>query len=151
MIPGERLDDRLELEQPIGTGGMGTVYRARDPISGETVAVKVISDAQNHRTERFAREIKVLVERAHDRGDQLPADRAIVAARRWCARHRRAVWGAACATRRSRNSSIARWAAMVRIQVDGRAEPPGANEPSRRNTFRNVSWAASSMVARPAQ
>ncbi|HEX7841166.1 MAG TPA: serine/threonine-protein kinase, partial [Kofleriaceae bacterium] len=65
MIPGELLDDWFELEQPIGTGGMGTVYRARDPISGETVAVKVISDAQSHRTERFAREIQVLAELSH--------------------------------------------------------------------------------------
>ncbi|HEX7840366.1 MAG TPA: serine/threonine-protein kinase, partial [Kofleriaceae bacterium] len=65
MTPGERLDDRFELEQPIGSGGMGTVYRARDPISGETVAVKVISDAQSHHTERFAREVKVLAELSH--------------------------------------------------------------------------------------
>ena len=60
MKPGERLGDRFELEQPIGSGGMGTVFRARDPASGETVAVKVISDRQNPRTERFAREVQVL-------------------------------------------------------------------------------------------
>ena len=65
MKAGERLGDRFDLEQPIGTGGMGTVFRARDPISGETVAVKVISDGQSHRTERFAREVKVLAELSH--------------------------------------------------------------------------------------
>ncbi|HEX7836899.1 MAG TPA: serine/threonine-protein kinase, partial [Kofleriaceae bacterium] len=65
MRPGERLDDRFELEQPIGIGGMGTVFRARDPISGEAVAVKVISDERGHQTERFAREIKVLSELSH--------------------------------------------------------------------------------------
>src|SRR5690348_5472315 len=63
--PGERLDDRFEIEQPIGSGGMGTVFRARDPISGEAVAVKVISNEQSHVTERFAREIKMLAEPSH--------------------------------------------------------------------------------------
>ena len=65
MIPGELLDDRFELEQPIGTGGMGTVFRARDSISGETVAIKVLSDQQSHLAKRFAREVKVLAELSH--------------------------------------------------------------------------------------
>ena len=54
MTPEERLDDRFELEQPIGTGGMGTVFRARDSISGAAVAVKVISDRSGQHAERFA-------------------------------------------------------------------------------------------------
>jgi hypothetical protein len=62
---GERLEDRFEIEQPIGSGGMGTVFRARDPISGEAVAVKVISGEQAHNTGRFAREIKLLAELSH--------------------------------------------------------------------------------------
>src|SRR5215813_14218566 len=65
MIPGELLDDRFEIEQEIASGGMGTVFRARDPISGETVAIKVISDEQTHLAERFAREVKVLAELSH--------------------------------------------------------------------------------------
>src|SRR5678816_1386208 len=65
MTPGELLGERFELEQPIGTGGMSTVFRARDPISGETVAVKVLSDQQSHLAERFAREVKVLAELSH--------------------------------------------------------------------------------------
>ena len=65
MRPGELLGDRFEIERPIGSGGMGTVFRARDPISGETVAVKVISGEQSHLTGRFAREIKVLAELSH--------------------------------------------------------------------------------------
>ncbi|HWU85946.1 MAG TPA: serine/threonine-protein kinase, partial [Kofleriaceae bacterium] len=65
MRPGERLVDRFELEQQIGTGGMGKVFRARDPISGEVVAVKVISDESGHRTERFAREVELLAELSH--------------------------------------------------------------------------------------
>src|SRR4051812_6200522 len=65
MTPGERPDDRFELEQAIGTGGMGTVFRARDSISGETVAVKIISEGQSHLAERFAREVKVLAALSH--------------------------------------------------------------------------------------
>jgi len=65
MRPGERFGGRFELEQPIGSGGMGTVFRARDPMSGETVAVKVISDGQSHRTDRFVREVKVLAGLSH--------------------------------------------------------------------------------------
>src|SRR4051812_28577818 len=63
--PGERLDDRFEIEHAIGSGGMGTVFRARDPNSGEEVAVKVISSEQSHITERFTREVKVLAELSH--------------------------------------------------------------------------------------
>src|SRR5882672_1359870 len=65
MRPGERLDDRFEIEQSIGSGGMGTVFRARDPISGEAVAVKVISGEPGHVPGRFAREVKVLAELSH--------------------------------------------------------------------------------------
>ncbi len=65
MKPGEQVGGRFELDQPIGIGGMGTVFRARDPISGETVAVKIISGEQSDHTERFAREINVLAELSH--------------------------------------------------------------------------------------
>jgi tetratricopeptide (TPR) repeat protein len=65
MMPGEQLGGRFEIEQRAGTGGMGTVFRARDPISGETVAVKVISGEQSHLAERFAREVKVLAGLSH--------------------------------------------------------------------------------------
>jgi tetratricopeptide (TPR) repeat protein len=63
--PGQRLGERFEIEQLIGSGGMGTVFRARDPISGETVAVKVLSNGQSHLTERFEREVQVLAELSH--------------------------------------------------------------------------------------
>ena len=65
MTPGELLGDRFEIEQSIGSGGMSTVFRARDPISGEVVAIKVLSAEQSHLTERFAREVKVLAELSH--------------------------------------------------------------------------------------
>jgi serine/threonine protein kinase/tetratricopeptide (TPR) repeat protein len=65
MIPGELLDDRFEIDRSIGSGGMGTVFRARDPISGEVVAIKVLSDKRSHLAGRFARESKVLAELSH--------------------------------------------------------------------------------------
>ncbi|HEX8108177.1 MAG TPA: serine/threonine-protein kinase, partial [Kofleriaceae bacterium] len=65
MTPGKRLGNRFEIEQAIDSGGMGTVFRARDSLAGEVVAVKVISEERSHHTERFAREIKVLAELSH--------------------------------------------------------------------------------------
>jgi eukaryotic-like serine/threonine-protein kinase len=65
MQPGSVLGDRFELEQRIGLGGMGEVFRARDRATGETVALKVISDRGEHQTARFAREIALLAELSH--------------------------------------------------------------------------------------
>ncbi len=61
----ELLGDRFEIEQQVATGGMGEVFRARDRVSGEPVAVKVTSDGRAHRTARFAREIELLAELSH--------------------------------------------------------------------------------------
>jgi hypothetical protein len=45
MQRGERLGDRFEIEQHVGTGGMGEVFLARDPATGEAVgAAKVATD-----------------------------------------------------------------------------------------------------------
>jgi len=65
MQLGDLLDGRFEIEQQIATGGMGEVFRARDRVSGEAVAVKVMSDGHDHRTARFAREIELLSELSH--------------------------------------------------------------------------------------
>ncbi len=65
MMPGEQLSDRWQLEHVIATGGMGEVFRARDRISGEVVAVKVLSDERSLRTERFVRESQLLAELSH--------------------------------------------------------------------------------------
>ena len=65
MQLGERLGDRFELVQQVGTGGMGEVFLARDPATGEVVADKVISDARGHRGARFAREVELLAELSH--------------------------------------------------------------------------------------
>src|SRR3954468_9456723 len=44
---------------------MGEVFRARDRVSGEPVAVKVIPDQREQRTARFEREIELLAELTH--------------------------------------------------------------------------------------
>ncbi len=43
-LVGRRLEGRYELEAEIASGGMGTVWRARDEVLGRPVAVKVLHD-----------------------------------------------------------------------------------------------------------
>ena len=60
------MDDRFELDEKLGEGGMGAVYRARDKELGRVVAVKVIAmavDAESIR--RFQREMKLLSRLSH--------------------------------------------------------------------------------------
>ena len=51
---GEKLGP-YEIVEPIGTGGMGEVYRAHDPRLGRDVALKASSDRFSERFEREAR------------------------------------------------------------------------------------------------
>jgi eukaryotic-like serine/threonine-protein kinase len=80
LQPGTRLG-HFDVVAPIGAGGMGEVYRARDVVLGRDVAIKVISEAlvrdetARKRLEREARavaslshpNILVVHEFAHDR------------------------------------------------------------------------------------
>src|SRR5215472_12686744 len=57
-----------EILSPIGAGGMGEVYRARDPKLGRDVAIKVLPEAfarDVERMARFQREAKVLASLDH--------------------------------------------------------------------------------------
>jgi Tol biopolymer transport system component len=59
MTPGTRLGP-YEIIEPIGAGGMGTVYRARDTRLGRDVAIKISSSRFSDRFEREARAIAAL-------------------------------------------------------------------------------------------
>jgi serine/threonine protein kinase len=67
LSTGTRLG-QYEILTPIGTGGMGEVYRARDTKLGREVAIKVLPEAFAHDTERltrFDREARVLASLNH--------------------------------------------------------------------------------------
>jgi serine/threonine-protein kinase len=67
LAPGTRLGP-YEILAPIGAGGMGEVYRARDTTLDREVAIKVLPDAlagDPERLARFKREAKVLASLNH--------------------------------------------------------------------------------------
>ena len=57
--------ERFELEELAESGGMGSVYRARDRLTGNRVAVKLLAKANQRWAERFRREALALAELAH--------------------------------------------------------------------------------------
>jgi serine/threonine protein kinase len=59
--------DRYEIIQPLGHGGMGSVYLARDPALGRLIAIKLIRDGGDdpERRERFAREARSAAQLSH--------------------------------------------------------------------------------------
>ncbi len=59
MTPGTKLGP-YEIVAQIGAGGMGEVYRARDPRLGRDVAIKVSAERFSERFEREARAIAAL-------------------------------------------------------------------------------------------
>ena len=79
---GDKLG-RYEILAPIGAGGMGEVYRARDTKLDRAVAIKVLPAALAHdpeRLSRFEREAKVLASLNHPNIAQIYGveDRALV-------------------------------------------------------------------------
>src|SRR5262245_19237791 len=65
--PGTCVADRFEIEGLAGSGGMGTVFRARDRATGEVVALKVIRATDERLVRRFRREARALAELQHAR------------------------------------------------------------------------------------
>jgi|CXWL01.1.fsa_nt_gi serine/threonine-protein kinase len=80
LLPGTVLADRYEIEEVLGRGGMGIVYKATDRVLGEAIAVKLlrreIVSADPHAFERFKEELRLTrrishrhVVRTYDFGD----------------------------------------------------------------------------------
>lgn len=59
LLPGQRIAGRFRIERLAGAGGMGEVYRARDEVTGEPVAVKVSRESVEDEA-RFLREARLL-------------------------------------------------------------------------------------------
>ena len=55
------LADRFVVEKLVGSGGMGEVYRAKDRVSGEKVAVKLLFASMKRDADRFKQESQLLV------------------------------------------------------------------------------------------
>jgi tetratricopeptide (TPR) repeat protein len=65
MLAPSLIADRFEVDRLAGSGGMGTVYRARDRASGAIVAVKLLHARELEASQRFAREAQILAELRH--------------------------------------------------------------------------------------
>src|SRR5216684_3892881 len=61
LSAGTRLGP-YEILAPLGAGGMGEVYRARDPRMGREVAIKVSAE---HFSDRFEREVRAVAALNH--------------------------------------------------------------------------------------
>jgi serine/threonine protein kinase len=76
---GELIDGRYEIEDLVGTGGMSSVYRARDTVLERRVALKILHEhfsSDPEYVERFRREARAIAQLNHpnivtviDRGD----------------------------------------------------------------------------------
>jgi len=60
-----RFGERFEVEALVGSGGMGMVFRGRDAMDGQAVALKVLQRQGATSTERFLREAEALAALAH--------------------------------------------------------------------------------------
>lgn len=68
VTPGEVLDDRWRIEQRIGQGAMGSVFRARDLEHDLVVAIKILAPEHCHKPKvlaRFEREAELMTSIRH--------------------------------------------------------------------------------------
>src|SRR5437868_9550951 len=66
--PGDLIADRYELEELVGSGGMSTVFRARDQQLGRRVAIKILHERYGddpEYVERFRREARAVARLSH--------------------------------------------------------------------------------------
>lgn len=65
VTPGDVVGGRFEVQALVDSGGMGSVYRGRDRVSGDTVAIKVLRFASEKIVRRFQREAATLAALTH--------------------------------------------------------------------------------------
>jgi eukaryotic-like serine/threonine-protein kinase len=65
---GEVIDSRYEIEDLVGTGGMSSVYRARDTVLGRRVAIKILHEhfsTDDEYVQRFRHEARAIARLNH--------------------------------------------------------------------------------------
>ncbi len=63
--PGDVLDERFRIDQRIGEGGVGVVFRATDVETGQVVALKIIAANTAEQIRRATQEIELLAQLVH--------------------------------------------------------------------------------------
>jgi serine/threonine protein kinase len=62
LMPGDHIG-RYEVESQLGRGGAGYIFRGRDRLCGDPVAIKILHNAEM--TDRFRHEMRIVQELAH--------------------------------------------------------------------------------------
>ncbi len=60
-----RIAGRFDIQEHVTSGGMGSLHRARDTLSGKYVALKLLREQSHSDGERFSRECRTLAELNH--------------------------------------------------------------------------------------